>query len=455
MGEYKKFPMPEYSTALSRSLVDVILNFFAKHTSTIEIFEAFDPNISTYNNMYDIVNEVLYNIRSKIIVRLEEYNYISHSENKKTFNIILVDSYSSFLKIYSKIHPDYFDYRGFYLIALVIYDRDQYSQMKRILEKMWAIYITRVNVILRQYKNENEAVMFTYYPFSPFYCEQVHPVVHNYFIDTNFTMNNEHFPRKTKNLHKCPIKVAAFNVPPYMILTKLQNGSYHTDGIEGILLRVLSQRMNFTVDVDIVPEKWGIIHRNGSSTGSLRKVISNQVNLTIGCYSITPLRYYYTTSSYTYYTSETLWQIPPGESFTSIEKLKKPFSLFFWLCIFSTLVTSCLFILYIKYYWNTARSFVFGKSNSSPIINLLNIFFGGSLSILPKRNFARFLLTCFTLYSLIIRSSYQGALYQFLQQDSRSNEVASTDEMISKDFAFYMTESAFNTAQFADQVNKR
>lgn len=54
--------------------------------------------------------------------------------------------------------------------------------------------------------------------------------------------------------------------PPFMILKLMPDGGTYTDGLDGVLLRVLSQKMNFTVDCMIVDSQ-GVIMSNGTVTG--------------------------------------------------------------------------------------------------------------------------------------------------------------------------------------------
>lgn len=63
------------------------------------------------------------------------------------------------------------------------------------------------------------------------------------------------------------LKTATFINPPFMMINKKENGQVEVDGIEGILLRVLAQKMNFNVELFLVNEMWGEIYDNGTSTG--------------------------------------------------------------------------------------------------------------------------------------------------------------------------------------------
>lgn len=51
-----------------------------------------------------------------------------------------------------------------------------------------------------------------------------------------------------------------------MIVKALPDGKYYTDGLDGVLLRVLSQKMNFSVNCTIVDSQ-GVIMNNGTVTG--------------------------------------------------------------------------------------------------------------------------------------------------------------------------------------------
>jgi hypothetical protein len=83
------------------------------------------------------------------------------------------------------------------------------------------------------------------------------------------------------------------------------------------------------------------------------------------------------------------------------------------------------------------RDFVVGRNIKNPVLNLFNIAFGGALHKTPNRNFARFLLASYFLYCLILRSSYQGKLFNYLQSDLRHPPLGTTKELLENGFTFY------------------
>lgn len=139
-------------------------------------------------------------------------------------------------------------------------------------------------------------------------------------------------------------------------------------------------------------------------------VIENKANLTIGYISSTVIRNVFMTPSYIYYTSNLVWIVPPGRLLTSFEKLFKPFRRLMWIGVLIVFVLSFIAIRIVKFQTTSIQDFVLGTQNTSPCLNIINIFFGGSLHKLPVRNFARTLLALFMIYCLVIRSSYLGNL---------------------------------------------
>lgn len=174
-----------------------------------------------------------------------------------------------------------YDYTGVYTIVLTESSRDQYDIMTKILEDCWELQIINV-IILVSFEYQTRTALYTYFPYMSFHCEAVAPVILNYFVGQSFLYNTPFFPDKTRNLYGCNLKVTTFQAEPYMFLSKLENGRMYMDGIDGITMRVLSQRLNFTPIVVIPPnnETRGIIFKNGSATG-ITKLVSKKISETL------------------------------------------------------------------------------------------------------------------------------------------------------------------------------
>lgn len=146
--------------------------------------------------------------------------------------------------------------------------------------------------------------------------------------------------------------------------------------------------------------------------------------------------------------------IPPGRSLTAFEKLFRPFDITVWIPIVVVFVIACITIRIIKASSKNIRNLVFGPQNQSPYLNLLIIFVEGSMHLLPKKWFARSLLMMFILYSLVLRTLYQGELVKYMQSDDRKLAVSSVAEMMEKNFSFFMEPSEIEHTQYLPIQNR-
>lgn len=143
-----------------------------------------------------------------------------------------------------------------------------------------------------------------------------------------------------------------------------------------------------------------------------------------------------------YYTSNLVWAIPVGRETTPLAKLLKPFQYKVWVYFLVTLVVVFVIVTIVKFLSRESQDFVFGKGVESPVLNMINVFLGGSLHKLPTRNFARTILMIFMVYCFIVQNSYKGGLFQFMQMTIREPEMSSTEEMIDNNFTFYTMKSS-------------
>lgn len=107
-------------------------------------------------------------------------------------------------------------------------------------------------------------LMYTFFPYTSEHCERVSPIVYDHFENGTFVLNAPIFPEKFGNLFRCPLKIATYNFPPFVTLTERSNDTY-IDGIEGVVLRVISQRLNFTTIV--IPSSLNILNKISNTTG--------------------------------------------------------------------------------------------------------------------------------------------------------------------------------------------
>jgi len=111
--------------------------------------------------------------------------------------------------------------------------------------------------------------------------------------------------------------------------------------------------------------------------------------------------------------------VPLGDYYTGLEKLFLPYDLIGWVLIVLTFSIGLIVIQVVVRLSKVKQNFVFGRRVTTPSINMTAAFFGIGQIVLPGRNFGRFILMLYIIWCLIIRTAYQGILYELLKSDGR------------------------------------
>lgn len=134
-----------------------------------------------------------------------------------------------------------------------------------------------------------------------------------------------------------------------------------------------------------------------------------------------------------------LIQIP----FTSIDRLLLPFESIIWVILIYTLAFTLSVIYTILICCGNRQSFVFGRANHTPFLNTINILLGGAIVRPPTRNFARTILAFWLLGTLVLRSSYQGALFDNLHSHKSAQTLDTLEKVIEYNRTIYATPQIF------------
>lgn len=141
--------------------------------------------------------------------------------------------------------------------------------------------------------------------------------------------------------------------------------------------------------------------------------------------------------------AENFLLIPPGELYTDLEKFLLPFDMETWIGTIAVFFVAFVAIFVVHCCKKSVRDEVYGIGVRNPCLNLFAHFCGLGQNVLPFNNFPRILLMTFILFSLIIRNAYQSKIFEFLQKDLRKPEVKTIDELVEKNFTFYVHEEHF------------
>jgi hypothetical protein len=339
------------------------------------------------------------------------------------------------VKFYKKLKRYYVDWENSYLF--LIKDESSFIDWDRSMK-----YQTKVNYVFIHPKHSNETVLerldnygiasykkfyfidsYEYNSFKLINGVRVKPESCNYEWKTVNSYNTikkkwsqKEFVQKFDNFYQCSVVV-------YMNAEKVQYSSYLKfqevkgkqvpSGIYIDILNLFAAKYNIDFKVDLVG--------NETSTTQLRIYPSmfRHIRGFLGMITTPPIKYDYFT-----------FMVSRGVQYTPFEKLLLPFDLPTWIMVIITFAIGFLTILILYQCPRNVQQFVFGTYNEFPSLSLTQIFFGIGLIRTPNRNFARYLFMIFSMYCLVIRTAYQGKMFDFLHSNAEKPTPNSRDGLI-------------------------
>jgi hypothetical protein len=420
---------------LAEAFVKVSEGFFSVNEKTL--------NLITSEN--DFKDEI-FDKNSFVIYQQNVFN-----STAKQNSIFVVKNFNNFNEIYLKINPKSFKFSGLFLIVLV---DGEIKEIEEIFMLLWKKQI--LNVIIMHEDEHGEILVKTFFPFNPKSCNDTKAVTINRFRNGNFENGLENFfPEKLKNLHHCKIGCSVvLDAKPSILSEKKTDGSLEIGGRDGNLAKGLANALNFSLNFK-ASQEFGFYYDNGSAKGALKDLIDGKVEFSISNWFLKENRMKFFDASSAYYSGEIVFVIPPPRPFSKFEKFIFPFSFTLWIFILVCLVVGIVAIFIIKTRSKFIQNLVFGENVKNPNLNLFIGFIGGAQNILPKNNFARFLLMIFLLYSLIIRAVYQSSFYELLSTNKHHKTIQSIDEIIEKKFTIFCPGGDEDLFQWSDGIKSR
>jgi hypothetical protein len=96
-----------------------------------------------------------------------------------------------------------------------------------------------------------------------------------------------------------------------------------------------------------------------------------------------------------------------------------PFDASTWFLLILTFTIAFIVIFLAKKSSQSLRNRIYGRGIRTPAFNVVGTFFGIGQVRLPVESFPRFILMCFILFCLIIRTAYQGVSYDMMTKDMK------------------------------------
>lgn len=425
---------------------------FIKGATTMHL--TCSTNNPTNELFFDVMSaHIMQRLKLSIAYRYQDVRNLTIGRTKLETNVIFITNLEDFKPIDDYIDKNYFKFQACYLIVFL--NEANLKDIGKLLNIMWTHQIVNVNVLVPRNKYK-ELRMYTYFPFTPFACGKVHPIMINKFSRNSFSSPPPFFKSKVRNFHKCPIRIATFHAPPIIIVKNTTDGQIKLGGIDGNLIQVLSENLNFKINPIITKDMWGFNYRNGTVTGASGLIVDGKADLAVGKFVLERSRKLVMKSSLSYFSSSVCIVVPVGQPFSDMEILMMPFRYKIWLLVVGLAITTVLVIAFIK--WKLQRDqqkFIMGSTTTTPYFNTIVALIGQNLPPIqvPGRNFARTMLCILMLYALVVRSAYTGALFKFIQKDNfRHETVQHVTDMTENGFMFYMTESTQTFVQDIPQI---
>lgn len=411
-------------------------NSTVRIVGTRELFRMIDKSLDFVEFPIELLTEDIFN-SSKIKLK-PSYN-----------NVIIFKEIQDVLKILAKSNLQNFRLDGFF--TLLSFNNCSETNENNFFEIIWKHQIFNINIIC---KDDEEILMKTFVPYQSGKCGSTNSVIINKFINNSWN-NQNFFPPKFKSLYQCPLRVASFRYPPIIMRETLSNGTHRYFGSEMEILFLLAYALEFSVNhtyYDYFHK--GLLSENGTATGILKQVMEKELDMAMGFYFLNFARAKHLSFTQSHYSVSIVIMIPPGAPYSSFEKLFKPFQKNLWICLIIVLVFGILTIFVINYQSESVKNFIYGTDLRTPITNFFNIFLNGIQNRLPNRTFARFILMVFFIFCFIIRTVYQGSLFQFLQSDDRNPEMETIYEMLKAKFTFYVRDTIEHTVKHMSFYNR-
>ncbi|ETN63966.1 hypothetical protein AND_004303 [Anopheles darlingi] len=442
---------------LSVVLVEVLERYFVRNHSVTMIERLAVEGRLTYELQSDIVDQVMQGTADSIAYIFRSPAALNRVRRPARFNLFFLDGFAAFERVFSALDPAQHDYFGYYLLVLTQLDDHLLpATLQRLFARLWRLNIVNVNVIAMVRDGDRSrlqhVLLYTYYPYRADGCERIIPQLLHRYEQTDVDGSGssspalELFPDKLANLYGCPLTVATFQLPPFVMLQGNTSDATATPtliGLEGDLVRALGRKLNFSLRV-LTPHDgylWGRIGRKNdpdTATGCIWLVRTERANLTFGRFAIRGDRNAVMRHGLSYYAIRMMVAVSPGRAYTPFEKLFLPFAPRTWVAALFMLAGATVFIAGLEW-CRVSRAwlaFLYGRRVRAPLLNLLNVYFGGPVPRDPGQTFARTILMHWILYSFVMRSVYQGLLYDYLQARRNYSHPRTLAALLNRDFRF-------------------
>lgn len=124
-----------------------------------------------------------------------------------------------------------------------------------------------------------------------------------------------------------------------------------------------------------------------------------------------------------------------AKPYTSLEKLYIPFTVKTWYTLGLFVLSVAIFIVWLKIWRPTWKFLILQPNNDAPFLGMLALLLGLPVGRPAHFLSGRLILTVFTLTAMVLRNSYQGVLFNLLQQQNIHQLPATIDDLVEDNYS--------------------
>lgn len=219
-------------------------------------------------------------------------------------------------------------------------------------------------------------------------------------------------------------------------------------------IRALAKSLNFFLNITHTGP-YGSFSDNGIATGCFEELQRGRTDLIVADFWLKSNRLKFFDATTPYVNEQMIFVVSPAREISTFQRLYRPFSTVTWIMFFACIILACIVIFIVKRGSQNVQNFVFGDGVRDPYLNFCIATIGTTQPRLPRRNFARFILMLYILFSIIFRTLYAGSYYKQMQLSKKVQQVQSIEEMIEKNYQFYIFDHLMDLFDPTSRLMKR
>lgn len=237
--------LPVWKSDLFDAADDIISTSFKSDAVTINFIVSLSEE-SKRNQNYFINNLIE---RCDVVV-VEDVPFIL--PRQRLHNVILIEDFQSFVHLVPHLSSKNFVIDGYFLLIFI---KGPIPEIVEIAKELWKMFIYNVDFLVATEIGTN---LMTFLPFSETNCDEgkcekrcdgsTQLAITNF--NKTLMVKKDFYPKKISNMLQCPLKVVTFNCPPMMMIQYDEHRQkFNLRGIDGEMLQVLSELLNFEIDL--------------------------------------------------------------------------------------------------------------------------------------------------------------------------------------------------------------